>query len=454
MNSIIIRPEGSLQILSQQEALQLCDQSDEGLNDILRQCALAVLNTGNDEDDGLKLIERHPDFTIQVIAKGRGVQIHLNNPPNIAFVNNELITGIKEHLFTVVRDLVYTKNDILASGRFDLNCSEGITNALFHQLRNANILKANLTPNIIVCWGGHAISRYEYDYSKYVGYELGLQELDVCTGCGPGAMKGPMKGAAVGHSKQRNRSARYIGLSEPNIIAAEAPNAIVNELVILPDIEKRLEAFLRVGHGIIIFPGGAGTMEELLYLLCILIHPDNSGIHLPVILTGPAGSEAYFSAVKTFITDTLGEGTWSKVSLIINQPKQIAAQIKQQLQAVREQRKATSDAYYFNWQLNIPFELQQPFEPNHINMRGINLTSQQPTYQLASQLRQAFSGIVAGNVKANGIREIREKGPYQLTGDAHIMQAMDRLLTTLVEQKRMKLGDKPYQPCYEVICTK
>ena len=39
------------------------------------------------------------------------------------------------------------------------------------------------------------ISRTEYDYSKDVGYELGLRAMDICTGCGPGAMKGPMKGA-------------------------------------------------------------------------------------------------------------------------------------------------------------------------------------------------------------------------------------------------------------------
>ena len=37
-----------------------------------------------------------------------------------------------------------------------------------------------------------------------------------------------------------------MGLTEPGIITAEAPNPIVNELVILPDIEKRLEAFVRV----------------------------------------------------------------------------------------------------------------------------------------------------------------------------------------------------------------
>ena len=57
--------------------------------------------------------------------------------------------------------------------------------------------------------------------------------------------------------EQRIHGGRYLGLTEPGIIAAEAPNPIVNELVILPDIEKRLEAFVRVGHGIIIFPGGA-----------------------------------------------------------------------------------------------------------------------------------------------------------------------------------------------------
>ncbi|HCI10222.1 MAG TPA: LOG family protein, partial [Alcanivorax sp.] len=66
-------------------------------------------------------------------------------------------------------------------------------------------------PNLVVCWGGHSISREEYDYAKSVGYQLGLRELDICTGCGPGAMKGPMKGAHVAHAKQRRRQGRYLG---------------------------------------------------------------------------------------------------------------------------------------------------------------------------------------------------------------------------------------------------
>jgi hypothetical protein len=136
---------------------------------------------------------------------------------------------------------------------------------------------------------------------------------------------------------------------------------------------------------------------------------------------------------------------------MIDQPEDVAQHLKTQLQQVREQRKTSSDAYYFNWQLTIPAVLQHPFEPNHDNMAALTLHSELPTYQLASQLRQVFSGIVAGNVKAQGIRAITEHGPYLLSGNAGIMHAMDDFLTMLVTQKRMKLGDKPYHPCYRII---
>ena len=186
-----------------------------------------------------------------------------------------MIRGIREHLFAVLRDLLYAHEEILNSARFDLASSTGITDAVFHILRNALMLRAHDEPRLVVCWGGHAISREEYDYTKVVGYGLGLRGLDICTGCGAGAMKGPMKGATVGHAKQRNRDGRYLGLTEPTIIAAESPNPICNELVILPDMEKRLEAFVRMAHGIVVFPGGVGTAEEILYLLGVLLAPEN-----------------------------------------------------------------------------------------------------------------------------------------------------------------------------------
>ncbi|MES8247507.1 LOG family protein, partial [Cutibacterium acnes] len=170
----------------------------------------------------------------------------------------------------------------LGCDQSSLQTSDDITDAVFRLLRNARILHPT-EPNLVVCWGGHSISRDEYVYTKQVGYELGLRGLDICTGCGPGAMKGPMKGATIAHAKQRRRRTRYIGITEPGIIAAESPNPIVNHLVIMPDIEKRLEAFVRIAHGIIVFPGGVGTAEEILYLLGILMREENAGLPFPLI---------------------------------------------------------------------------------------------------------------------------------------------------------------------------
>ncbi|MBM3011473.1 LOG family protein, partial [Citrobacter freundii] len=74
-----------------------------------------------------------------------------------------------------------------------------------------------------------------------------------------------------------------------------------------PDIEKRLEAFVRIAHAIIIFPGGVGTAEELLYLLGILMNPANKDHVLPLSLTGPKESADYFRVIDELIVHTLGE---------------------------------------------------------------------------------------------------------------------------------------------------
>ena len=450
VNKLIIRPEGTLQILSRKEAEQLSTASDNGLHELVRQCALAVLNTGAATDDTLSLLQAHDDFDLEVSVRGRGVQITLTNPPEHALVDGELIEGIKHHLFAVLRDLVYTRNDITRSGRFDLSDPEDITNAVFHILRNARLLVPNRAPNIVVCWGGHAVSRKEYEYSKHTGYELGLRGLDVCTGCGPGVMKGPMKGAGVGHHKQRVQDGRFIGLTEPGIIAAEPPNPVVTELCILPDIEKRLEAFVRLGHGIIIFPGGVGTLEEIFYLISILLHPANQHVALPVILTGPEGSEAYFSRLFHFLEDTLGLHAQSRLTYIHNDAEEVARQMKMGLEAVRADRRNSSDAYYFNWRLHLEPELQQPFEPTHENMAALRLHRDLPPHRLAAELRKAFSGIVAGNVKAPWMQRIHELGPYRIHGDPVLLRGIDTLLKGLIGEGRMKLSGR-YEPCYEIV---
>jgi len=446
-----ISPEGRLDVLSKIEVSKLLDTSQGGLYNIFRNCSLAVLNCGNKMDDGKQLLERYKSFDIHVVQQARGIKLEVKNAPANAFVDGKMIKGINEHLFAVLRDVVYVSDEINDNPKFDLNTSGGITNAVFHILRNTNILRPSINPNLVVCWGGHSIKRKEYDYTKEVGHEMGLRGLDICTGCGPGAMKGPMKGATIGHAKQRINNGQYLGISEPGIIAAESPNPIVNDLVIMPDIEKRLEAFVRTGHGIVVFPGGAGTAEELLYILGILLHPDNAEIPFPLILTGPESAEEFFIGINQFIAVTLGIEAQQRYKVIINDPARVAREMSAGMTEVRNYRRDNNDAYYFNWLLNIEPDFQRPFEPTHENMSNLELHKNQPRHTLAANLRRAFSGIVAGNVKDDGIRAVEEHGLFEIRGDASIMEPVDILLASFVEQHRMKLPGTKYEPCYRII---
>jgi hypothetical protein len=263
-------------------------------------------------------------------------------------------------------------------------------------------------------------------------------------------MKGPMKGATIGHAKQRNRTGRYIGITEPGIIAAESPNPIVNSLVIMPDMEKRLEAFVRVGHGIVIFPGGVGTAEEILYLLGILLHPNNADLPLPVIMTGPPDSEPYFRQIEDFIATILGPKAERRYSIIIDDPEEVARKMLVSLNDVREFRFDHGDAYYFNWRLAIDHDFQMPFRATHESMAALDLNESLPVHVLAANLRRAFSGIVSGNVREDTIADIEANGPFDICGSPRVMKLLDKLLAAFVAQGRMKLASESYTPCYRV----
>ena len=444
-----ILPRASLDILSREEITRLRDVTQGGMHELLRCCTLAVLTTGTESDDPRASQVRYPDYDIEVLQFDRGIKLGLKNAPAGAFVDGEIIHGVADLLFAVVRDIAYTSCEINASGKFDLTNSAGITSAVFEILRNARVLRTNQDPNLVVCWGGHSIGRAEYLYTKKVGYELGLRGLDICTGCGPGAMKGPMKGATIAHAKQRRTNNRYIGITEPGIIAAESPNPIVNQLVIMPDIEKRLEAFVRLGHGIIVFPGGVGTAEEILYLLGLLMHPDNAGISLPMILTGPKSAATYFEQIDHFIRITLGDAATQHYSIVVDDAEYVAKMMGAGIAKVRAQRIKERDAFFFNWSLTIPLPFQMPFEPSHQAMSDLKLHRQQPAHELAADLRRAFSGIVAGNVKEPAMKAIDEHGLFLIRGDKEIMKALDNLLQSFVANKRMKISGV-YKPCYSI----
>ena len=440
-----------MNLLSKLEIEQLQQSASSDLFTSYRNCSLAVLNAGSHTDNAEEIFNKFQNFNIEVVRRERGVKIELTNPPKEAFVDGKIILGIKELLSAVLRDILFINHRYVEVKRTDIAPSDHNTHIVFDILRNANVIQPETEPNLITCWGGHSIDTEEYKYTKGVGYQLGLRGFNICTGCGPGAMKGPMKGATIGHAKQRIKTGRYLGLTEPSIIAAEPPNPIVNELVIMPDIEKRLEGFVRLSHGIIIFPGGAGTAEELLYILGILLNEKNQAQKLPIILTGPAKSKAYFEEIDAFIGATLGKQAQDLYQIIVDDAAQVAQVLKDSLVDVIDYRSKTGDGYHFNWSLQIDDDFQAPFEPNHKNMAELTISQDIEIAQLAAILRRVFSGIVAGNVKSEGIKLIREQGPFKISGQKDIMSKVDKLLRSFVEQHRMKLPGSVYTPCYEII---
>ena len=443
-----VMPEGSLEVLSHQEIDRLRETGIGGKHELLRRCALAVLNSGSSTDSAREVLEQFRDFDIGINQQDYGVTLSLKNPPEKAFVDGKMIRGTRELLFAVLRDIAFIDPQTFAGGS---DSGHGVTNRVFEILRNAGVLYSGAEPDLVVCWGGHSIGRAEYEYCKEVGYQLGLREFDVCTGCGPGSMKGPMKGAAIGHAKQRVSNGRYIGVTEPGIIAAEPPNPIVNQLVIMPDMEKRLEAFVRISHAIVVFPGGVGTMEEILYLLGILMHPENREIPVPLVFTGPPESAGYFQRIDDFIATVLGEEAQQRYQIKLGEPSDVAAMVKSGIEEVRKFRRRHQDAFFFNWHLTIDPEFQRRFEVTHENMAALKIDRDQDAHTLAINLRRAFSGLVAGNIRDEGARAIEAHGPFEIYGERELMKKLDALLASFIEQQRMRLPGKPYEPCYRIV---
>jgi hypothetical protein len=218
----------------------------------------------------------------------------------------------------------------------------------------------------------------------------------------------------------------------------------------MPDMEKRLEAFVRTGHGIVVFPGGVGTAEEILYLLGILLHPDNKAQPLPLVMTGPASSEAYFRQIDEFIAATLGAEAQERYKIIIDDPPAVAQEIKNGLAGVLEFRRRHGDAFYFNWRLTIDREFQMPFVATHESMQKLDISEDLPVHVLAANLRRVFSGIVSGNVREDTAEQIEKLGPFQISGSTRIMGMLDKLLAAFVQQQRMKISGKDYDPCYVI----
>jgi hypothetical protein len=84
-----------LNTLSRHEVERLHDASQGELGDLVRRCALAVLNSGNQGDDAEELLAQYHDFEIEVQQVNRALRLELINAPGSPFVDGQIIEGVQ-----------------------------------------------------------------------------------------------------------------------------------------------------------------------------------------------------------------------------------------------------------------------------------------------------------------------------------------------------------------------
>lgn len=417
----------------------------------LATCCLGILGAEDGMNHTHDLPAQYPDFEIALSKSKQSVKLTVLNGPSNAYVEGKLTALRMDHIAAAIRDMAYQALNFQKA-----NDHRGRTELVEKMLDDAGLLNGDATDkqpqrfdrlHQIVFQGGHTVGPTDYRYSKRVGEEFGLRGCEAISGGGPGTMRGTLKGNEKGFNQQKFIGSRQMGFTSPEIIAAEPPNVYVTDLVILPDIEKRLEAFARRMHGIVFLPGGVGTMEELLLQLGVKMNEQNQSIqHLPIVVTAAQESLPYVHAVNEFIETVLDEDGRAKYETIINAPREVAEYMVQELRHVDSARDLNDDSDEWNSSLYFPEEFQIPFKPTHESVSALELHWNQPISRIAAELRKLCKAIVHGSVTAQGVAEIQEKGKYQIHGEPKMLEALDKLLTIFIGQKRMRADN--YVPCY------
>src|SRR5690606_37385032 len=272
-------------------ALLGIDQFDRALTDRItkslteknghvKMMIAAVLDTHqSNKDDTRHLREKFAPMVVETKRDGAAdFYLTLDRVPEGVTFDGENVTKSQQDLIAeVIRDTILTP-DLRPQAS-----PEEVSELIYTMVGRTGIFEVDEDhPRVrTFIWGGHSIPAPEYLFAKEVGYWDGLRGMELIIGSGGGIMKAPFVGASSGYRKQRLLDRKFIGFTEQGILAGEAPNTLLNTLCVFPDIEKRMEAFIRASHRGRVHPGGTGTMEEITTFLGMKIHPENDGLVYP-----------------------------------------------------------------------------------------------------------------------------------------------------------------------------
>jgi len=130
-----------------------------------------------------------------------------------------------------------------------------------------------------------------YEAARRTAYLLARADYGIITGGGPGIMEAANRGA-------RDAKGRSIGCNI-ELPFEQLPNPYIDTLINFRYFFVRKTMFIKYSLGFIIFPGGFGTLDELLEALTLIQTGKIS--HFPVVLFG----RDYWGGLYNWLRDTV-----------------------------------------------------------------------------------------------------------------------------------------------------
>lgn len=315
----------------------------------------------------------------------------------------------------------------------------------------------------IVFQGGARISDEEYQFAKMVGGEVARYQharKKFITGGGRGIMRAPHSGATHVGLEQGMDDTTKCGISCGKIIAAEPPNSLIGRLAVFEQIERRLEAFTRSGQLTVLFPGGTGTFEEMLYVLAVLMEEKNRQSHYSFLMVGSEKNREYYDVVYKTLEQALGkdvvEQSGLKDRICIGTAQEVGEKIITEVEKSQRARRQEmllpqnignpNVRMDFHGELHIPSALREPFRVTRENVANLKLDQNQSPRERITNLRRFTYAVTCACISDREKNDVAQNGPYAISGDPQVTSAIDGLMRYFAATKRMNGGEykQPY----------
>lgn len=395
----------------------------------------------NDVCDAREIRVKFKDMQIELAPVNGSINLLCSRVPrDCLYDGRNVIWQSVEHISAVIRDIIFAP-------KYTCNGDDCRSTKIKKFVEHSGVMYRGERGLVMFTWGGHQVPLDEYNFAKELGYwtALFMPDMENITGCGVGVMKAPFKGAQVAYGKQnsfeRFGHRDFIGFSEKKILAAEAPNELVTQLLTFPTIEERMEAFIRASHRGKVHPGGAGTVEEILTMLALLSMPDNKGIPYEFDLVEQGGG-VYFKELVEYLNTCFGDSLDGLYNVHVGTARSYANYVAYQTQHLNTR-------YLWNDDLVFEPRIQEPFEVTFDSMEGLDLSRDQEPFSLLINLRRFFSGVVHLTVKDPDMLDSWGDDRPLITGDKNILAATDQLVRKLAKQGRIH-PSKSNKPAYRI----